>query len=467
MAVKEGAEKQTERRATGHVLEGANWALYTLIGIAIIVSANYFANRYTHSWDLTPSKKYSLSPQTLKLLKGLNHDVTIYIFDRKEGLREGRDLVENYSKSSSHVSVRYVDPNREPALARQFSIRTYGTVVVAAGDRHFEAQAATEEGITNALIRVLKGQKTIYFVQGHQERDPDSSDNTGYERVKKEFGNQSFEVKTLTLLQKMEIPSDCSVLVIAGPKYDYLPQEIDTIRKWLNEGGRLLVMLDPGKELPNIDKLLAEWNVTDQNDLVIDRNPVAQLFGTGPEMPLVIKYGSNRIVQPLARTATLFPLTRSFKVSKDYKSGVNVESLCETSPDSFGVADFTPKIRVISDFRAGKDYKGPLTVAVSGTLTGGASSPTDKKNEGRFVAMGTSLLPANAYLGFQGNSDLFMNMVNWLAAEEDLISIRPKPPESQHLTMTARQMNTAFYLGVIGLPLIIILMGTSVWWQRR
>jgi ABC-type uncharacterized transport system involved in gliding motility auxiliary subunit len=455
-----------EAKGTGsrrRIVEGANLAVYTLIGLAIVVSANYFASRYTRHWDLTPGKKYSLSPQTSKILKGLDRDVTVYIFDRKEGLREGRDLVDNYSRASHRLTVRYVDPDREPSLARQFAVRNYGTIVVAASEQHFEAQSSTEEAITNALIRLLKGQKTVYFLQGHGERDLESAERTGYNKIKKQFENENYQVKTLMLLQKMEIPPDASLLIVAGPHTDYLQQETDTIRKYVAGGGRVLLMLDPGEDLPNLDKLLEDWNVNDQRDLVIDMNPVAQIFGTRPEMPLIIKYGSSPIVQPLARTATLFPVTRSFAIGKDYKAGVTVDSLCETSGDSFGVANFDPKMHEVS-YRAGKDYKGPLNVAVSGTVAGEG----EKKSQGRFVALGTSALASNVYLLPQfGNRDLFMNMVNWLSQQEDLISIRPKPPESQHLTMTARQMDRAFYMGVIGLPLLIILVGTSVWWQRR
>jgi ABC-type uncharacterized transport system involved in gliding motility auxiliary subunit len=399
----------------------------------------------------------------LKILKGLDRDVTLYIFDRKEGLREGRDLVDNYSKGSHRFTVRYVDPYREPSMARQFAVRTYGTIVVAAGEGHFEAQGSTEEAITNALIRLLKGQKTVYFLQGHGERDLDSAERTGYNKIKKQFENENYQVKTLMLLQKMEIPPDASLLIIAGPHTDYLSQETDTIRQYVAGGGRVLMMLDPGEDLPNLDKLLEDWNVSDQRDLVIDMNPVAQIFGTRPEMPLIIKYGSSPIVQPLARTATLFPVTRSFAIGKDYKAGVTVESLCETSGDSFGVANFNPKIHEVS-YRAGKDYKGPLNVAVSGTVAGQG----EKKSQGRFVALGTSALVYNVYhLPQFGNPDMIMNMANRHSQKEDLISIRPKPPESQHLTMTARQMDRAFYLGVIGLPLMIILVGASVWWQRR
>jgi ABC-type uncharacterized transport system involved in gliding motility auxiliary subunit len=141
---------------------------------------------------------------------------------------------------------------------------------------------------------------------------------------------------------------------------------------------------------------------------------------------------------------------------------MTTDSFCETSDASFGVADFNPKMHQVS-YRAGKDFKGPLTVAVSGTL----SREGEKKAEGRFIALGTSVLPANAFLGFQANRDLFMNMVNWLSADVDMISIRPKPPESQHLMMTAAQMSKLLWLGVIGLPLLIVAAGTLVWWERR
>jgi len=444
------------------VLEGANLALYTAVVVAIVVVINVAVNRYfDRHWDLTPQKKYSLSPQSEKLLKALNRDVTIYVFDRERGRRQ-RDVTGMYLAASRRVTVRFVDPDRDPGLARKYGVRREGTTVVEAGDRHFEAQGEGEEGITNALVRVLKGQKSVYFVQGHGEHDLDSPDGTGYERLKKQLENENFQVKTVVLLQKMEIPPDCSLLVVAGPRQDYLAQEVDTIRKYASKGGRVMFMLDPAMELPNFDKLLADWNVSDQNDLVIDVNPVAQIFGTRPEMPLIIKYGTSPIVQPLARVATLFPLTRSFSIGKDSKPGVFAESLCETSAESYGVADFNRKMKEVN-FRPGRDFKGPLSVALSGTVTGGG----EKKTEGRFVVLGTSEIAANVYLGFQGNRDLIMNMFNWLVAEEDMISIRPRPPESQRLNINARQMRQVFYLGVIGLPLLIVAAGAGVWWRRR
>jgi len=449
-------------RSGRQVLEGANIALYTLIVLAILTLANWFVGRHDHSWDLTSNKKYSLAPQTVKMLKDLKQDVTIYVFDRERSFGQRRDLLNMFTTVSHHLAVKYVDVDRQPALAKQYGVRNYGTIVVAEGERHFEAQNDTEEGISNALIRLFKGQRTACFIAGHGERDLEDSDRIGYSKVKQELEHESYLTKSVTLLQKMEIPSDCTMVIVAGPKNDYLPQEVDTIRKYVTGGGRGMFMLDPGVDLPELSKLLAGWNVTVRNDLVIDESPVAQLFGTEPTMPLILKYGSSPIVQPITREASLFPFTRSFEVGKEYKAGVTTDALCETSDASFGVADFNPKMHQVS-YRAGKDYKGPLTVALSGSLSG----EVEKKTEGRFIALGTSMLPANAFLGFQANRDLFMNMVNWLSADVDMISIRPKPPESQHLTMNAAQMSRLFWLGVIGLPLLIILAGTLVWWERR
>lgn len=457
------AEKERKKGGGGQrILQGANLALYTLIGIAIIVLVNWFVNSHDKRWDLTPNQEYSLSPQSKKILKDLKQNVTIYAFDRKEAFSRRRDLLGEYESASNHVAVQYIDPDRQPALAKQYGIQSYGTIEVVSGTRHFQAQSTNEEGVTNALIRVLMGEKTIYFMDGHGERSIDDTGRDGFQDFKKELNNESYDVKTLMLLQKNEIPTNCEVLVIAGPKHDYLPAEIATISKYLEGGGRVLFMLDAGVKLPDLSKMLAGWGIQARNDLVVDLNPVARLFGTTPDMPLIIKYGTNPIVEPMQRSATLFPLSRSLEISKDSKNGASPEMLCETSGDSFGVEDFNPKMQKVS-YQPGKDIKGPLTVAAADTISGSDS----KKSEGRLVVTGTSLLGANAYLGFQGNKDLAMNMINWLSAEESLISIRPKSHENQTLDMNQRQMGRLLYLGVFGLPLAIILLGAGVWWRRR
>ncbi len=227
-------------RSGQQVLTGANFALYTLIVIALIVLVNWFVNNHDQRWDMTPNKKYSLSEQTRKILKELSQDVTIYAFDQERNFGERRDVLGMYASASNRVKVKYVDPDRQPALAKEYGVRSYGTIVVAAGDRHMEAQGDGEEGITNALVRVLKGQRTACFIQTHGERNLDSTERDGYDHFKKQLGDENYQTETLPFLQKMEIPKDCTMAIIAGPQNDYLPPEIDVIHKYLQDGGRVL-----------------------------------------------------------------------------------------------------------------------------------------------------------------------------------------------------------------------------------
>lgn len=450
-------------RSGQQVLTGANFALYTVIVIALIVLVNWFVNNHDKRLDMTPNKKYSLSDQTRKILRNLNQDVTIYAFDQERNFGERRDLLGMYGSATNRLAVKYVDPNRQPALARELGVRNYGTIVVATGTRHMEAQGDSEEGVTNALVRVLKGERTVCFVANHGQRNLEGTDRDGYDHFKSQLGDESYKTDMLPLMEKPEIPNTCTMVVIAGPQDDYLPPEIDALNKYVHDGGRVLAMLDAGTTLPVLQKWIADLGVNVNNDLVIDENPVAQIFGTQPYMPLIIKYGNSPIVEPLTNRATLFPLSRSFGIDKTPRTGISNDWLCQTSADSYGVTNWTPKIKEIK-FDPGRDAKGPLEVAVAGAISG---SDDNKKAEGRFVVMGTSLIAANGFLNFQSNRDFMMNTVNWLSADEDLISIRATPPESQHLNMNAEQMRRVLVLGVFGIPLIIILAGVMVWWQRR
>lgn len=456
MAEHEHGQNNVRRK----LLHGTNFTVYTLAVLAIIVLCNWFVHRNDHHLDLTSNKLFSLSAESQKLLKSISHPITIYVFDQQSSFQNRRDLLNQYSLASHYVTVQYVDPTRDPGLARQFGVQNYGTIYVAMGNRRMKASDASEQGITNALIRLLKGQKTIYFVEGHGERDLSGSGHGGYSQFEQALKNEDSQVKTLVLMKQMQIPPDCSILVIAGPKNDYLPPEIAAIEKYLQDGGRVLAFLDPAVALPNLSGLLANYGVTVRNDLVIDENPVSQIFGTSPSMPLIMNYGDNPIVQPLKRVATLFPLSRSFVVAGGAKPDVTTDALCNTSAASFSVADFNTNMKEVS-FRPGKDTKGPLVVAAAATLNNKKPAA-----QGRLVAAGTSLIASNAYLGFQGNRDLVMNMVEWLASNEGLISIRPKAASAQRLNLSASQMG-GLLTRLIFIPLCIIIIGIAVWWTRR
>jgi ABC-type uncharacterized transport system involved in gliding motility auxiliary subunit len=441
-------------------------ATYVLVVIAVIVVINVLANRYNKSYDATANKRYSLSEQTAKIVKGLRQDATITYFNQSTRFREGKDLLEEYKNLSPKVKVEYVDPDKDPQRARQAGIRNFGTAIVQIGDKKEEAKSMTEEGITGAFIRDLKSNaRSVCFVTGSGEHQIDDSDREGFSQFKQLLAKDDYETKAVDLLQKPEVPNDCTTLVIAGPTRNYVQPEVDAIKKYVEDGGRAFFMLDPPLKMGRSDiadndaltSLLQSWGVTVDKDLILDLSPVGQIFGLGPQVALVSNYSSQPIVSEIKRTATGFPLARSIEIKNGDKT--NVEKLFDSSTSSLATTNLSSDRISVQD---PNNKKGPLTMAAAGTYNTGKPN-----SQGRFVVIGSSGWAANRFLDFNGNSDLALNSVNWLSSDEDLISIRPKPPENRRVSMTQRQFNAVLVTSQFILPLIVVVAGFGVWWKRR
>ena len=439
---------------------------YILVVLAAVVAANVLADRYNKSYDATSNKRYSLSDQTAKLVRGLKQDATITYFNQGTRFRDGRDLLDQYSNLSPRVHVEYVDPDKDPQRAREAGIRSLGTAIVQVGAKKEEAKSMTEEGITGAFIRDLKStNRTICFLGGSGEHQLDGSDRDGLSRFKDLLARDNYEARSIDLLQKAEVPADCTTIVIAGPTKDYQQLQVDAIKKFVEDGGRVLLALDPPLKLgrsPIADNdalttLLATWGVTLDKDLILDLNPIGQLAGLGPQVALVTRYASQPIVNDMKGTATGFPLARSLEFKNADKT--SVQKLFDSSASSLATTNLSSSAVNVND---PKNKKGPLTLAAAGTYN------TGKENsQGRFVVVGSSSWLANGFITFNGNDDLAMNTINWLASDEDLISIRPKQPEDRRITMTKAQLNWVRITSQFLLPLVVVGAGVSVWWKRR
>lgn len=440
--------------------------VYILVVIAIVTVGNVLAERYNKSYDATSNKRYSLSDQTAKIVKGLKQDATITYFNQSTRFRDGRDLLDEYANLSHKLHVKYVDPDKDPELARAAGIRNLGTAVVQVGAKREEAKSMNEEGITGAFIRDLKTtSRTVCFVSGSGEHQIDDSDREGFSKFKQLLGKDNYETKTIDLLTKAEVPSDCTTLVVAGPTRNYEQPEVDAIKKYVEDGGRAFFMLDPPLKIGRSDiadndaltNLLQNWGITMDKDLILDLNPIGQIAGLGPQVALVTSYSSQPIVNEMKRTATGFPLARSMEIKNTDKT--SVEKLFDTSGSSFATSNLSsPSV----DVRDPKNKKGPLTIAAAG------SYKTGKENsEGRFVVIGSSGWAANRFIDFNGNDDLALNAVNWLSSDEDLISIRPKPQDDRRITMTHAQLSLVRATSQFLLPLIVVVAGVGVWWKRR
>ncbi len=441
-------------------------AVYILVVLTAVVIANYLADRYNKTYDATANKRYSLSEQSLKIVRGLKQPATIVFYDQGTRFQRAKDILNEYSNASPKVTVKYVDPDKNPQEAREAGIKNYGTALVEIGDRKEEAKSMTEEGITGAIIRDLKNTtRTVCFVQGSGEHRIDDQDRSGYSRFKDLLGKENYETKSIDLLQKAEIPSDCTVLVVGGPSRDYQQPQVDAIKNYVENGGRALLMLDPPLKIGRseiadndaLTTLLQSWGVTMDKDLILDLNPIGQLAGLGPQVALVTKYDSQPIVSGLKGTATGFPLSRSMDVKNGDKT--SVQKLFDSSETSLATKNLSsPSV----DPNDPKNRKGPMTIAAAGTYSTGKQD-----SQGRFVVVGSSQWAANSFINFNGNSDLALNTVDWLSSDEDLISIRPKDRDDRRVTMTKSQLNLVRSTSQFILPLIVVVAGVSVWWKRR
>ncbi|PYU85335.1 MAG: hypothetical protein DMG51_09065 [Acidobacteria bacterium] len=440
--------------------------LYILVVVAIVGTVNVLANRYDKTYDATSNKRYSLSEQTAKIVKGLKEDAKITYFDQGTRFERAKDQLDLYAKLSRRVHVDFIDVDKKPQLAREAGIKSYGTTMVEIGAKRQEAKGTSEEDITGALIRALKNNaRTVCFVSGSGEHQIDDTDRSGYSRLRDLLVKEEYNSKSISLLQKAEVPSECMVLVVAGPTGDYQQPAVAAVKKYVEEGGRALLLLDPPlkmgrSEIADNDALaglLQSWGITLDKDLILDLNPIGQLAGLGPQVALVTHYERHAIVNELKGSATGFPLVRSLDVKSTDKT--TVEKLFGSSESSLATSKLnSPEV----DPNDPKNKKGPLTIAASGSYRTGREN-----SEGRFVVVGSSAWAANSFISFNGNRDLAMNVMNWLASDEDLISIRPKDHDDRRITMTRGQLNWVGITSLGLLPLGIVITGVSVWWRRR
>lgn len=446
---------------------GSNTLVMSLAFLGILILVNFMSNRYHRRFDLTASQKYSLSPQTIQILQNLKEPVQVkaffspidpYLLESQEKLEE---LLREYAYHSPQISYEFIDPDQKPGIAQQYEITNYGTVVFERGDKRQKTLSTDEQGLTSALLKVTQAQvKVIYFTTGHKEHNPTGYDKEGYSQIKDLLGKENYEVKTINLATITDtLPSELSVLVIAGPKIPFADEERAILAKYLEGGGKALIMADPDPDVESpLDDVLSKWGVRFNNDVVVDR--IGALLGD-PLTPLVAQYRYSTITKDLGGLSTIFPRARSIKELEEKPEKVRVNILFQTSEDSWGETDFNALAKGEVRYNEDKDTKGPLTLAVS---------VISDETKTRLVLLGDSDFVANGLFGSVrgfGNGDLFLNTINWLAEEEELISIRPKTEDTRPIILTPVQMRIISYTSYILLPLTVLIVGAVVWWQRR
>ena len=452
-------------------LHGTNAIILTSVFLGILIFANLLIHRHKQRFDLTEGNLFTLAPQTKKFVAALPREVKLTAFFQIETAEKiaFTNLIAGYLEETDKIEIAYIDPDKNPAVTKQYGVTTYGTIVLESGTKETKIQNPNEENLTNALLKVTRDeQKTIYFLEGHGENQINSLENEGYQTAKTNLEQDGFIVKPLLLLQTGEVPEDASVLVVAGPKKPVQAEEQNSIQSYLDKGGAVMMLVDPKSKF-GMEPFLKDWGVLLGGDIVID--PMSKLFGGDFAAPVVNQYTVHDITREFV-LATIFPIIQSVRAIPG--SRIQTVELLKTSENSWGESDFESGT---VKFDAGSDLKGPIPVAVVATKLIGTEKPHKENEESHehdepqpkatLIVIGDSDFSNNRYSNFSGNGDFFLNTVSWLAEEENLISIRPKERKNTPVHITRAWGTAIFILGLLVFPGLVAGIGIRIWWKRR
>ena len=493
-----------------------NTFVYTGLTLAVIVLLNFMGARNEYRYDASEQSIFSIAPQTALLLEGLANDIHVLAFFRENEGQAAENLLDTYTAGSDRFSYEMVDPDQRPEMAQQHEVTQYGTLVVVYGDNSTRVDDLSEEVLTNALVRITGAEtKRIYFVTGHGEPDITARETPdGLGQLAASLENEGAEVVPLLLATIPDVPADASLLVVASPQRPFLENEIGSLGRYLDRGGRAWFLLEPQRS-DELVPLLAERGIVVGNNVVID--VVVQLLA-GPSAgvePVVSDYGFHPITEQFNQN-TVFRIVRSIEPAEELPDGITASTLASTSSNSWAESN------VDLVFETGEvdpegDVEGPVSIAVATTLgpsilnwtmpaietapstnegPGGAeiqdetestniasdinesesqeiteaganaTAPTDL--EGRIVVVGDADWLNNSRLTVMYNEDLALNMVGWLTGgNESTISIRPRARRASRITLTDTQGWGVFYATVLLLPELVLLSGLMIWWRRR
>jgi len=449
--------------------------LAILVVVQLIFTQNKWLNR---RFDLTEAKIYSISEQSIKILKSLHKDVKVTAFYRDAPDKEPMDqLLEIYARYSPRFSYELLDLDRSPERAELMEVKSYNTAVVQCGDKKEELSFASpeEEDLTNALIKVTReGEKVLYFTTGHGEKSISDSARLGMSSFKTAIEKAAYRVNEILIAQERGgIPAECSALVIAGPKTDFYRYELDQVDQYLREGGRALFMLDP-EAAPGMAAFLDRYGVIVGNDYVLDPNPLSQFLGGNYLSPLISDYSGTHEITKEFNYACLLSLVRSTRVKEDLEGGIRGEWIARASPQSWGETNFDLLKRANqARYDATSDAVGPVPVAVAMTMDVEGEESTELPDEGeaakreaRLDVIGDSDMGSEQYLRPE-NKNFLLNAISWLVEEEDLISVMPKQRKSSPMILAREQQKVLLVVPIFFVPGAVVLAGGCVYFYRR
>ncbi|MHB8622185.1 MAG: GldG family protein [Sulfuricaulis sp.] len=465
-----------------HHTPRAKWQLrlmnvsFVVLFLLAVGLLQWLAREYHLQFDWTQAQRHSLSPASIAVVERLQEPLKITAFASPRGQtrRVIQDMVGRYQKYKSDIHLEFVNPDTSPDRVRAAGVQYDGELVFDYGNAReiLSPTQFNEENFTNLLTRLgHRGERWVVFLSGHGERSPDRQANFDLSTWSTQLQKRGFKSETLSLGDH-PIPQNTTVLVIAGPRTRLLPGEVREIQDYIDRGGNLLWLHDPGPSY-GLDALAESLGIEFQPGVVVD--PLSESITGDPTAIVVANYGAQPVVRGFSDN-TLFPQAGgiSLKTPDGWKGSVLIDtresSWLETGP-----------LHGRIQFDKTRDIRGPINLAVALTRapekfanneTGNSDaakpqSAERKQGDQRVIVVGDGNFLANTYIANAGNLDLGMSIINWLSQDDAYVNIPIKTALDRTLNLS-RNAQIAIAAGfLVLLPLLMIGSGVFIWLRRR
>lgn len=435
----------------------ARHSLFVAALISLALLLGYLAQENRIQWDVSQNARNSLSQASLAVLKELNGPLAVTVYATANDAQLGNirkiigEFLSLYQRAKSDITVTFIDPTEQPQQAQQAGIQANGEMIVAFDGRLERLASVNEQAFTNVLLQLVRPRKKIVAaLAGHGERKFDGAAGRDLGSFGAQLASKGFKVGNLNLSVDWEVPAETDVLVISSPQIELQKEEVAKLLAYIARGGNLLWLID-SEPLHGLQPLAEKLALTLTPGVVID--PQARQLNLPITFAIGANYGQHRVAADFEYT-TVFPFARQITVNdNDEWQSLSLVDVADEGWVEAGAPDGK------MTFDKMYDVAGPVSIAV--TL-----SRNLQEREQRIAVVGTGYFLANDYLGQGKNLDLGINLMNWLAGDENLIAIQPRATldSSLNLNKTVLGLISAGFLLV--LPLVFVMTGIIIWRKR-
>jgi len=474
-----GIEDIRESFKTRQVKYGGYAALLTLAVIAALILVNLIAGQLSPQVDLTYSKLYSLSEQTLQVLETVKTPVRFYgLWRPGEENQEVITVINLYLSKNRNISLELIDPDRNPGFVNRYDKERQGIQrgsLIVEGEKGFKVitpsemydyntsqyggssviAVAIEQRITNALLYAGTGNTpVVYEITGHGESP------LSIFGIQNTVERENFSLKSLNLLVAA-IPSDASALILNNPQRDLTTAEAEKLLNYLEKGGRLLVMVNHNiRELSGLNEVLASYGLEFIYGIVHETDLRYIAMDPSSEWPDLLDHEITRPLADKTKTPTILAQAMALSFLDTKRRTVDITPLMTTSPGAF----LRTNLNEASATKLPSDISGPFILGAAIRDPGWIQN---NEPQARIVAIGCGYLLDIAAMGLDANRDLFMNSLTWLEDRPETISVRSKSVFLMPLSMNMIQIIIFGALFIIVIPAGFFISGLVIWLKRR